>query len=70
MLRLLLATHWPRRVISPQWGRSRPAMVLSSVVLPQPLGPSKLPICPLIEVEADVLDDAIAVEHDANTVQD
>ena len=35
------AMSWPSMTISPALGRSRPASILSSVVLPQPEGPSR-----------------------------
>ncbi len=50
------ATSAPSIRISPSLGCSKPATIRSVVVLPQPLGPSRVKNSPEAELEAEVVD--------------
>src|SRR6202795_4124701 len=56
------ATRRPRRVISPASGCSSPATSRRVVVLPQPLGPSRVKISPRL-ISSDVRSTAAAVPN-------
>ena len=53
-------TRRPRSSTSPSVGRSSPAMHLSSVVFPQPDGPTTQTNSPVLDRERDVPDRAVA----------
>ena len=51
-----LTTEWPATVASPPVGLSRQLSMEMVVLLPAPLGPSRLKISPSLDVEAHAVD--------------
>ena len=61
--------RWPSKTTWPLVGRSRPMIVLSSTVLPQPLSPMTASVWPRGTDERDVAQHRLAAELDAQVVQ-
>ena len=53
---------WPRKATVPESGRNTPDRRLSTVVLPEPLGPSRPTISPAVDREAQRIDGQKAAE--------